>query len=88
MQIQIETFSGSILDGVILNISGTTMRVVISGCDDAIEVRFHGGIWFWEGRAPVEIQFHERPESVKREWIGSSGGISSLGFKPVMGWVN
>ncbi len=89
MQIQIETFSGSILDGVVLTISGTVMRVAISGCEDVVEFRFRGGIWFWEGRAPVEIQIHEKPGGYGPEWFSSLIPVTPArwGAAPAA-WIN
>ena len=89
MQIEILTLSGSTLEGVILSVSATTMRVAISGCDDAVEFRFHGGIWFWEGRAPVEIQLYERPYGYDAERLVSVGSTASMDCGKVQtAWVN
>ncbi len=79
MQILIETFSGSILNAMILNISASVMRVAIPGCDDAVDLWFDGGVWFWEGREPVQVHFYKTSGNYHSDWFGPMPQIELAG---------
>jgi len=89
VQIQIETFSGTILDGIVLKTFRTTMRVAIPGCDDAVEFFFHGGVWFWEGREPVGVHVYGTSAYHDADWFASVRRTASMGCdNHQAAWVN
>ena len=52
---RITTWTGYEMEGIVLSITGTKMRVAVPGCPDACEFNFQGGHWFAEDGVPVTI---------------------------------
>ena len=56
MQIAITTWAGTTPDGVLINVSGPTMRVAVHRLEDVVGFYFRGRTWFSEKGEPVEIE--------------------------------
>jgi RNA recognition motif-containing protein len=68
------------LDGLVLSVCGSRMRVVIRGCDDALQLRGRDGQWFAEDGVNVDITFLS-PFS-NNGFNGVSIGVAANGHAP------
>ena len=58
----IEFANGSRREAIILSRAGSTMRVVIDGREDVVELTEMSGIWVTDNCEPVRVDFAWKPE--------------------------
>lgn len=91
MRVTIKSWAGVETDGVLLCLSGRTLRVALLGSDDAAEFHFRGGHWFRENEEFVELEFHGVPDP--DDTCGLAGDSVGDGVRPDLGegrspWLN
>ncbi len=87
IRMTIRSWTGAEWEGILLGLSGETMRVAVPGHEDAAELHCQGGQWFAENGDPVQIDLHAIPIQACDSW-----GLSPFGAAREEGdsarWVN
>ncbi len=86
MQITITTRTGSIYAGILMAVSGPTLRVAVRGFDDVVEFRLQGGQWFSETGELVEIKVCTSTDDAGAE--SPYSGMTGVGADPPRACVN
>ncbi len=68
-RITIKYLGGKTIEGVVLALYGTMMRVAVQGSDDTVQFTFIHGTWASEDFGPVEIQFASQGPASEEDGI-------------------
>jgi hypothetical protein len=88
MQITISFRSGFDVQGVVLSVTESRLRVAIRDWDDAAEFQRRDGQWFSENRDPVQITWPETLRTATTEDLSLSRLCGHASRQSVLGWVN
>ena|SRR5579872_3858156 len=57
---------GRSIEGIVLSHQPGLIRCIVRDVDDVTELTARNGLWYWEGREPVEVEFAWQVASSRR----------------------